>query len=303
MTEFERNIGQDGTGFDRVLGFTLPDRNARGRGVRLGPVLSEILAPHAYPPPIRDLLAEALVLAALMGGLLKRAGGQLTLQVQAPGAAAELLVCDYLDGALRGYIKHDPGALAALPADPTLADLFGEGALTVTFDLAETGQRYQGVVPLEGPSLTAAVERYFARSEQIPTLLRTAVRADGPGPVAAGLLIQHLAEGEEGGERLHVRLDHPEWEHVAVLAGTVRAEELTDRLLPLEALVWRLFNEEREIRAEPGAVLSRGCRCSVERFEQVLARFPKEDRRDMRNAEGVIVVDCAFCAREFPIQD
>lgn len=303
MTEFERNLGQEGTGFDRLLSFTLPDRDARGRAVRLGPVLSEILAAHAYPPPIRDFLAEALVLTALMGGLLKRAGGQLTMQAQAPGAAAELLVCDYLDGALRGYVKHDPERLAALPDPPTLADLFGEGALTITFDLAETGQRYQGMVPLEGASLTAAVERYFARSEQVPTLIRTAVSADGPGPAAAGLLVQHLAEGEEGGERLHARPDHPEWEHVAILAESVRPEELVDRLLPLEGLIWRLFHEEREVCAEPGAVLSRGCRCSVEHFEQVLARFPKEDRREMRNAEGVIVVDCAFCSREFPIQD
>lgn len=303
MTEIEPNTAQEGTGFDRLLGFTLPDRDARGRAVRLGPVLSEILAAHAYPPPIRDLLAEALVLTALMGGLLKPSGGQLTMQAQAPGAAAELLVCDYLDGALRGYIKHDPEQLAALPAEPTLADLFGEGALTVTFDLADTGQRYQGMVPLEGASLTAAVERYFARSEQVPTLIRTAVSADGPGPVAAGLLMQHLAEGEEGGERLHARPDHPEWEHVAILAETVKAEELTDRLLSLEALVWRLFHEERQVLAEPGAVLSRGCRCSVDHFEQVLSRFPKEDRRDMRNENGMIVVDCAFCSREFVIED
>lgn len=303
MTGIERESSQDGTGFDRLLGFTLPDRNARGRAVRLGPVLSDVLAAHAYPPALRDLLAEALVLTALMGGLLKGTGSQLTMQAQAPGAVAELLVCDYLDGALRGYVKHDPERLAALPNEPTLADVFGEGALTVTFDLAETGQRYQGMVPLEGHSLTIAVERYFARSEQVPTMIRTAVDADGPGPVAAGLLIQHLADGEEGGERLHARPEHPEWEHVAVLTDTVRPEELVDRLLPLEELAWRLFHEEREVRVEAGPRLSRGCRCSIEHFEQVLARFPKEDRREMRNADGVILVDCAFCSREFPIQD
>src|SRR5690606_32372022 len=79
-------ILEDETGFDRLLGFTLPDRHARGRIVRLGPVLEEILAAHDYPPAIKGLLAEALLLTALIGGLLKHEGSQLTMQAQAEGA-------------------------------------------------------------------------------------------------------------------------------------------------------------------------------------------------------------------------
>jgi molecular chaperone Hsp33 len=291
------------TGFDRLLGFTLPDRDARGRTVRLGPVLDQILAAHDYPPAIKHLLAEALVLTALMGGLLKSEGSQLTMQAQAQGAVVELLVCDYLDGALRGYVKHDPQRVAMLGANPSLPALFGEGALTITFDVAETKQRYQGMVPLEGSSMTAAVEQYFARSEQIPTLLRSAVQTRREGSVAGGLLIQHLSEGEEGRQRLHVGEAHAHWGHVTALAGSIQHEELADRALPLEDIVWRLFHEEREVRTQPGARLSRGCRCSIEHFEQVLSRFPKEDRREMRDENGIILVDCAFCSREFPIQD
>jgi molecular chaperone Hsp33 len=286
-------------GFDRLLGFTLPDRHARGRTVRLGPVLGQILAAHDYPPAIRHLLAEALVLTALLGGLLKGEGGQLTMQAQAEGSVVELLVCDYLDGALRGYVKHDASRIDELGVNPSLAVLFGEGALTVTFDFAQTRQRYQGMVPLEGHSLTAAVEGYFARSEQLPTLIRTAVGADAAG----GLLVQQLAESEEGGERLHVRERSGDWQHVEVLGRSISDGELVDPALPLEQLVWRLYNEEREIRAEPGTVLSRGCRCSIEHFENVLSRFSKEERREMRDGKGVILVDCAFCSRVFPIQD
>src|SRR3546814_15393750 len=69
---------------------------------------------------------------------------------------------------------------------------------------------------------------YFVQSEQIPSFVRIAVRSDeGQGHLAAGLLVQHLPDGEEGRERLHVRLDHPEWEHVHVLAETLknRSEE------------------------------------------------------------------------------
>ncbi|MGV3553661.1 MAG: Hsp33 family molecular chaperone HslO [Croceibacterium sp.] len=293
----------DETGFDRILQFTLPDRNARGRIVRLGPVLEQILDTHAYPPGLRELLGEALVLTALMGALLKDEGSQLTLQAQADEGIISLLVCDYRGGELRGYARHDPERFATLGASPTLEQLFGAGYLAITFDLALTGQRYQGVVPLEGASLSEAVERYFAQSEQVPTLIRTAIRAGHGGSIASGLLIQHLAEGEEGRERLHVRLDHPEWEHVATLGGSITADELVDPALSLETLVWRLFNEEREVRVLAGDRVSRGCRCSIVHFEEVLARFPKEDRSEMRDDHGIIRVDCAFCSREFEIED
>jgi molecular chaperone Hsp33 len=293
----------NGPGIDRLLAFTIPDRDARGRVVRLGPVLHKILAAHDYAPAIKHLLAEALVLTALLGGLLKRAGSQLTLQAQTRGGVAELLVCDYRDGELRGYVKHDPDRLAQLGENPPLSALFGDGYLAITFDVVEADQRYQGVVPLEGETLAEAVETYFAQSEQVPTLIRTAVHIGPEGCVAGGLLVQHLADAEEGRDRLHVRSERPEWEHVAILAHSVRREELLDPELSAEALVWRLFHEEREVRVQAAAPLSRGCRCSVVHFEEVLARFPKEDRREMRDEHGIIRVDCAFCSREFPIQD
>jgi len=291
------------TGFDRELQFTLPDRNARGRIVRLGPALEDILVAHPYPPALKHLLSEALVLASLMGALLKDDGSQLTLQAQADDGIVSLLVCDYRGGELRGYARHDEERFTELGAQPSLSELFAGGYLAITFDLAATGQRYQGIVPLEGNSLSASVEQYFAQSEQVPTLIRTGIRAGIGGIIAAGMVVQHLADGEEGRERFEARMDHPEWEHVAALAGSLTAEELVDPELSLETLVWRLFHEEREVRVLQGDSIARGCRCSVVHFEEVLARFPKEDRKDMRDEKGIIRVDCAFCSREFLIED
>lgn len=289
------------TGFDRLLAFTIPDRNARGRAVRLGPMLDTILSAHDYPTAIRHLLAEALVLAAMLGSLLKDNDSQLTIQAQAEGGIVDLLVCDFRRGEVRGYVRHDGERLAALGAFPSLRGLFREGYLAITFDLAATGQRYQGIVPLEGASLTEACQAYFAQSEQVPTLIRTGIRWDGRHCIAGGLLVQHLAEGEEGRERLHVRLDHPEWDHVAIMAGSIRHEELVDPALSLEALVWRLFHEEREVRVERLASLSRGCRCTVEHYRDVLGRFAAPERAEMRGEDGLIAVDCAFCSKIFRI--
>lgn len=289
------------TGFDRVLHFTLPDRNARGRMVRLGPVLGQIIGAHSYPAPIRQLLAEALALAALLGSLLKDDDAQLTMQAQTQDGVIDLLVCDYRSGELRGYVRHDRARLDELGPNPSLFSLFGDGYLAITFDLASSNQRYQGIVPLEGNSLAEACESYFFQSEQVPTLIRVAVKNTPEGCIAGALLLQHLPEGEEGRERLHAQLDHPEWEHVAVMGGSVRPEELTDPALDLESVVWRLFHEEREIRIQDALPLTRGCRCTIDHYRSVLSRFPVEERQEMKNDQGLIVVDCAFCSREFEI--
>lgn len=283
---------------DTLMGFTLPGRNARGRVVRLEGVLEEVLSAHDYPAPITHLLGEALVLGALMGGLLKGENAQLTMQAQTQGGIVKLLVCDYRAGAVRGYADFDAERLATLGANPGLSALFGEGYLAITFE-TEGKQRYQGIVPLEGDSLAEACESYFSQSEQIPTLIRVASRARAGGRMAAGLLVQHLPDGEEGRERLHVRLDHPDWEHVAVLAGTISHDELLDPALSLEAITWRLFHEEVEVRVQRGETLSRGCRCSAAHYEAIIARFPADEQDEMRGPDGIIAVDCAFCSKTF----
>lgn len=297
----ESVAGSGETGFDQALMFTVPDRDVRGRVVRLGPVLNEILSAHAYPAPVRNLLAEALVLTALLGSLLKDPAGQLTMQAQTQDGVIDLLVCDYRAGELRGYVRHDRARLDELGPAPSLHALFGAGYLAVTFDLATAGQRYQGIVPLEGESLAQACESYFLQSEQVPTLIRVGLRPTPHGLLAGGLLVQHLPDGEEGRERLHTRLDHPNWEHAAALAGSVVAEELTNAALGLESLVWRLFHEEREVRVERGPVLERGCRCTLAHYRALIDRFGPDERREMANEAGQIVVDCAFCSREFVI--
>ena len=287
---------------DQALGFTIPSRHARGRILRLGPVLDQVLAAHAYPPPVERLLASALVLAALLGSTLKDAGGQLTLQAHNEHGVVSLLVADYKGGEVRGYAKFDADRLAELGPDPTLFGLFGKGYLAITFDQAVTGERYQGIVPLDGDSLAQAAEHYFFQSEQIPSVVQIAVRHEaGQGCFAAGMLLQHLPEGEVGRERLHTRHDHPEWEHVQALAVTLSDNELTDEALPLTDIVWRLFHEEEVVRVTDPVNLTKGCRCDLAHIRSVIGRFPTEERAQMADENGVIGVDCAFCSRLFPV--
>jgi molecular chaperone Hsp33 len=286
---------------DVALGVTIPARNARGRLARIGPALDAILSSHRYPPAIERLLGEAMVLTALLGAMLKEPEGQVTLQAQTDSGIVELLVCDYLGGQLRGYVRHDSERLADAGPNPSLFSLFGKGYLAITFDQPKRNERYQGIVPLEGDSLARAAESFFAQSEQIPSVVRLAVEERDEGWSAGGLLFQHLPEGEEGRDRLHTRLDHPDWPHVAILAGSVKPEELTDAGLGLDELTWRLFHEEAEVRTLEPIALGKGCRCDPEYVRSVIARFPAEERAAMVGPDGMIRVDCEFCSQSFPI--
>ncbi|ARU14917.1 Hsp33 family molecular chaperone HslO [Croceicoccus marinus] len=292
----------DETGFDVVLGFSLPERDVRGRCVRLGPVLDTVLSAHDYPGPIRHLLSEALLVATLIGSLGKEDRSQMTMQAQSANGIVDMLVCDYRDGELRGYVRFDAERLDDLGANPPLSALVGtEAYLAITFDVADGG-RYQGIVPLNAASLSDACEAYFRQSEQLPTVLRIAVQSQDGHCVAGGLLLQYLPDGEEGRERLHVRHDDPNWEHVEIISSSVRHSELADPALSLEALLWRLFHEEAELRVETIAKLVRGCRCSADHYHAVLSRFGSAELDEMRDDDGLIRVDCAFCSRIFPVE-
>ena len=206
---------------DRALGFTIPARHARGRLVRLGPVLDQILAAHAYPPAIEQLLAEALVLTALLGSTLKDAGGQLTLQAQTEGGVVELLVCDYRGGELRGYVQYDAERLAAGARRSDAVRAVRQGLSRDHLRSGGDRRALSGHRPARGRVAGRGGARVISASpsrSRRSSSSRIARDADG-AHVAGGLLLQHLPEGEEGRERLHARLDHPEWEHVAACSA------------------------------------------------------------------------------------
>ncbi len=286
---------------DRILGFTVPGRNARGRIARMGAPLREVLAAHDYPDPLARLLGEALMLTAMLGATLREEEGTVTLQAQAQGGPVNLLVCDWVQGKVRGYLRPDPDHLGEMREGASLQETFGEGYLAITLEQTAAAERYQGIVPLEGDTLCHAVEGYFTTSEQIPTLIRVGLERGAEGWVAGGMLVQYLPKGEVGGPRLFTQDEYHDWEHVRILAGTATPAELVDTSLPLEDLLWRLFNED-EIRVTPPVELQRYCRCSAEHFRTVLARFSEEERAEMRDEQGRINVECEFCSSTYAIE-
>jgi len=200
---------------------------------------------------------------------------------------------------LRGYARFSAERLAELSPD---GRLLGDGHLAMTIDRGSDTERYQGVVPLEGESLTKAADTYFRQSEQLPTFIELAVarhyRAGKSGRRpwtwrAGGLLVQKLTR--EGGRtsRGEAAFLEEDWTRAKALAETVEDHELLDPTLPAERLLYRLFHEER-VRAYRTIPLESYCSCSRARVEELLKRFSREDLADMV-VDGEVWVTCEFC--------
>src|SRR5688572_2300788 len=161
---------------DTILPFEVAALDLRGRVVRLGPAVDEILSRHDYPPPVAKLLGEAVVLAVLFGSSLKFEG-RFILQTQTDGPVRMLVVDFTTPGRVRACARFDKNRVAAAIASKDMSSgaLLGNGHLAMTIDQGADMSRYQGLVALEGGSLEDAAHEYFRRSEQIPTRVRLAV--------------------------------------------------------------------------------------------------------------------------------
>jgi len=287
---------------DLILPFQADQADVFGRLVKLGPVVDTILSRHDYPEPVSRLLGEAVALTALLGAALKFEG-KFILQASTDGPV-DLLVADYqVPGQLRGYARFSAERVAELEdSDHDLSELLGQGHLAMTIDRGADTERYQGVVPLEGESLTEAADSYFRQSEQLPTFIRLAVAKHYRGGQggergwtwrAGGLLVQKLtSEGGHGGAG-DTTLAEEDWMRAKLLAETVEDHELLDPLLPADRLLYRLFHEE-QVRAYRAVALETYCSCSRDRVEELLKRFSSEDLKDMV-VDGEVWVTCEFC--------
>jgi len=296
---------------DTVMPFEVKPLGVRGRIVRLGAVIDDILQRHDYPPVVSALLAEAIALTAMLGATLKFEG-KFILQTKTDGPV-DMIVADFVSpNGVRGYARFNKEKVAALKT-PTQQDLLGKGYLAMTVDQGSDMERYQGIVPLDGTTLADAADTYFKQSEQIPTRLRLV-----SGPLLArgektthwrsgAIMVQHLPS--EGGVRpvLFSSGDNPEgegqlpeddnWVKAKLLLDTVEHHELLDPMLTTEELLYRLYHEDG-VTVYPASDIIRHCTCSVEAVETMLRNFSAEDRNDMIE-NGEIKVICEFCSSEY----
>lgn len=306
-------------GDDHVVPFQVEGLDVRGRTVQVGPLLNSILDRHAYPAPVAKLLAEAIVLTALIGTSLKFSG-KLTLQTKGDGPV-DLLVADFTaPSAMRAYARFDEERLAAAvkSGQASPEQLLGNGVLAFTIDQGMGMNPYQGIVALDGSTLEDIAGVYFRQSEQLPTRVRLGVAEffdrDEEGKArkglrAGGIIAQFLPQSAD---RLVVRDLHggdgdendmdgngvdDAWDEAVSLLNTVDAGELTDPQVQSERLLYRLFHE-RGVRIYDAQGVCDQCNCSEEKLKGVLSGFTAEEINDCTD-NGKVSVTCEFCSTTY----
>jgi molecular chaperone Hsp33 len=303
---------------DTVLPFQLDASDIRGRVARLDGVLDGILKQHDYPPQVEALVAEMAVLTALIGETIKLRW-KLSLQVQSKGAV-RMIATDYYgpddDGGsarIRAYASYDADKLT--DADPF--EQIGEGYFAIMIDQGKGTTPYQGIAPLEGGSLAACAQAYFAQSEQLPTRFSLSFgRSTEPGQPehwrAGGVMLQHMpkasplmADAEGSGAIMQpedlLEGDASEnWNRVNILLDTVEDLELIGPSVPPNDLLVRLFSEEQP-RVYDTQPLRFGCTCSEDRVRQSLSIYSARDIETMTTPEGRVTADCQFCGMHYDL--
>ena len=288
-----------------ITPFHLPSRPVRGRLVRLGPLAHALLARHQNPPAVTKLAGEALALSAGLSSALKYRGS-FSLQAKGDGPVSMLLADCTQEGALRGYARTDEARFAELleaSPEPTALELLGQGYLAFTVDQGGEMDRYQGIVSIEGDTLSAMALHYFRTSEQLQYDVHLAAGHTAEGWRAAALILERVA-GEGGIDpELDQAAQDEAWRTATTLAATITETELLDDSLLPDRLIWRLFGAEGVAVDRPRA-LAYGCRCSRAKLSGILESFPDTDLDEMA-VDGDIVMTCEFCKYDFrfPRQD
>ena len=278
-----------------ILPFHLDERPVRGRLVRLGPLADALLRRHNYRPEVAKLAGEAMALAAGLAAALKFEGS-FSLQAKGDGPLSMLLADCTHAGALRGYAKLNAERFAGLAA-PSAAALLGKGYLAFTCDQGPDMDRYQGIVAIEGETLTEMTGEYFRNSEQLDTYLKLACEETPAGWRASALVLERVAGAGGLDPQMDQEQQQEAWQTATILARTISTQELLDDTLSGEQVLHRLFHAEG-LRLDRPRPLSYGCRCSRDRLLNVLGGFSTDDLDHMAD-DGTITMTCEFCNFDF----
>jgi molecular chaperone Hsp33 len=270
---------------DILQRFTFANSHVRGELVGLNKTLEDVFQRQDYPEPVNKLLGELLAAAALLSATVK-IEGLLTLQIQTNGPVKFLLAETSHDGKLRGIARLDEET----DIDENQGHLLGDsGQLVITIE-PDKGQRYQGIVSLEGDDISRCIEGYFRQSEQLATRIWLCCE----GSVAAGFLLQELPELGEIQEDLDV--DEDAWNRLTQLGATVRDDELLH--LGNNDLLYRLYNEEKVMMYDEEP-LQFSCSCSKERLSTALTHLGFAQCLDIIEEQSKIRADCQFCGQHY----
>ena len=282
-----------------VQPFRLEKANVRGRMVRLGTVLADVMRRHDYPPPVSALLSEVLTLCLLLAGMIKYKG-IFSLQIKGDGPIRLLMADVTSTGEVRAYAGFDAAAVKKMAKrkkdmDHHYYHLIGKGYIAFTVDQDSIENRYQGIVELKGNSIVDAVQHYFTQSEQIKTWFKLAIHPQDDHWRSGAIMIQQLPD-EEAAKGVEVNLD--DWTRAVMLLDTCTDGEMLSPMLHSADVLYRLFNEDGVRVYSPTHVRFK-CRCDRDRVVNILRTIPRKELEEVCAQEEKVSIRCEFCSEEY----
>jgi len=265
---------------DNLYRFLFQQKNVRGELVQLGNSLDQMLLHHNYPQPVKQLLAELVAATSLLTATLKFEG-DIAVQLQGDGPIRFAAVNGTNLQQFRAVVR-----MQAEVSGSSFRELIGEGYMLVTIT-PKQGERYQGIIPLTGDSLTSTLEAYFAQSEQLPTRLYLFTDLQPEHCRAAGFMLQVLPVDQQKAKA--------DFDDLVVLSDTLTAREVFD--LPAEQLLYRLFHQET-VELFPAQPVSFVCGCSREKCGAAIISLGAEAIQEHID-EGKLDISCEYCNKTY----
>lgn len=243
---------------------------------------------HTTSATCSAALGRLLTGASLMGSMLKDDGDKVTLRVQGGGPAGVLIACTDGTGNVKGCIDNP---LVELPpkADGHL-DVGGavgrSGVLTVIRDNRLQKEPTVGQVPLVSGEIAEDLTRYYATSEQIPTVCALGVLVDKDLSIlcAGGYLLQLLPGATDA------EIDTLE-KNIAAMPSVT--EMLRAGKTPKDMMELAMAGFAPQVLDE--RTVGYQCDCSEERTKGMLLSLGRRELVKMRDEDPLCEVVCHFC--------
>ncbi len=261
---------------DLLRRFLFEELGVRGEWVKLTDSWQAAKLHQRGSEDMQQQLGQALAAVVMLSATVKFKGSMI-LQAQGDGDIKTLVAQATDQRKIRGLVRGKGNITAG-----SLEAMFGQGRLVLTVE-SENGQPYQGIVPLQGVNLAAALQTYFEQSEQLKTRLWLFANATD----AVGLLLQELPAQDNY---------EADWEHIEILANTVTERELFE--LNCEQLLYRLFHQEKVRLFDPEPVAF-SCACSRSKIEKTLFSMGRAELEDILKEQDAIEVNCEFCSEQY----
>ena len=262
-------------------------------GVDSTDIVREMERMHKTSAVTTAALGRLLTAAAMMGAMLNSSKDSLTLQIKGGGPAGRLMAVADGDGHVKGYVQNP---VVELPprADGHLdvgSAVGHDGTLDVIRDMG-LREPYIGQVPLVSGEIAEDVTRYFAVSEQTPTVcaLGVLVNEDLSVRCAGGFIVQLLPGA------LDSEIDQLE-KNIAAMPSVTSMMEQGKTVRDMLDMALATFDPEV---LDTSSVVYH-CDCSEERVHRMLKSLGRSEVEKLRDEDSLAEVHCQFCDKTYRV--